>query len=326
MKKGRHLVSAILAVVLSVLSMTSFAQAYPSKPIRFIVPFPPGGGTDLIGRTVGQRVSMLLGQQVVVENRAGAGGMIGVEAAVRSAPDGYTVVIAGVGELSMFPSLYRKLPYDTMRDLQAIGLIAITPQILVVNQSVLPVTSLRELIQYAKANPGKINYGSFGTGSLAHVMTELLAGQAGIQITNVSYKGSAPALNDLLGGQIGLLMLSPALAKSHVESGRLLGIAVSSKERLAALPNIPSVHEAGVPNYDATSWFGALVPAGTPRETVAQLNDAIVKAVNSPEVSKLLLSNGILPLTNNPQEFSQFIKQEIDKWGAIIKKLGLTLD
>ncbi len=252
--------------------------------------------------------------------------MIGVEAAARAAPDGYTVVIAGVGELSMFPSLYRKLPYDTMKDLQGVSLIAITPQILVVNQSVLPVTNLRELIQYAKAHPNKINYGSFGTGSLAHVMTELLANQAGIQITNISYKGSAPALADLLGGQIGLLMLSPALAKSHLESGKLLGLAVSSKERLAALPNVPSIHEAGVPNYDASSWFGALVPAGTPKEIVAQLGDIFVKAVNTPEVNKLLLANGILPMAKGPQEFSLFIKQEIDKWGAIIKKMGLALD
>ena len=326
MKRGTFLALAAWTCLLAMPAAPALAQAYPGKPIRFIVPFPAGGGTDMVARAVGQRLFALLGQQVIVDNRPGAGGIIGVEAVARSAADGYSVLIAGVAELTMFPSLYRKLSYDTLRNFQPLSLLALTPQVLVVNPSVVPVANLRELIAHARANPGRINYGTFGPGSLAHIMVELFAVPAGIKLTSVSYKGSPPALQDLLGGQIGLMLLSPALAKSQIDAGKLRGIAVSTKERIPALPEIASIHEAGIENYDASSWIGSLLPAGTPQEIVIPLNEAMVKAVNSPEVQKFFFASGIAPLANTPEQFTQFIRREIEKWGSAIRPMGLTLD
>lgn len=316
----------IVLAALASLPPLAAAQAYPSKPVRLIVPFPAGGGTDIVGRAVGQRMSGLLGQQVIVDNRGGAGGMIGVDAASKAPADGYTILIAGVGEVSMFPSLYRKLPYDPQKDLAPIGLIATTPQVLIANPAVLPVANLRELIAYAKANPGKINYGTFGPGSLNHIMMEQLARQTGMRLTAIQYKGSAPALTDMLGGQISLMILSPALARSPMEAGKLRGLAVTSRERLAALPDLVTLHEAGAENYDSSSWFGLFAPAGVPRDVVATLSSALMRAVQSPEVSKNLLGNGILPKVNSPEEFSAFVRTEIEKWGAVINGMGLKLD
>jgi tripartite-type tricarboxylate transporter receptor subunit TctC len=302
------------------------AQAFPSKPVRLIVPFPAGGGTDLVGRTVGQRMATLLGQQVIADNRAGAGGMIGVETAARSAPDGYTMVIAGVGELTMFPSLYRKLPYDPQKDLQPLGLIAITPQILVVNTAVIPTPTLRDFIAYAKANPGKVNYGTYGPGSLNHVMMESFASRAGIQLSAIPYKGSAPALTDLLGGQIAAMILAPSVAKSAVDSGKLRALGATTRDRLASMPDVPTMHEAGAENFDAASWFGLLVPANTPKDVVTALNSALVRAVQSPEVSKTLLEAGAIPRVTSPEEFGAFIRTETERWTGVVRSSGIKLD
>ncbi|MGE0800712.1 MAG: Bug family tripartite tricarboxylate transporter substrate binding protein [Lautropia sp.] len=302
------------------------AQSFPTKPIRLIVPFPTGGGTDLVGRTVGQRMGALLGQQVVADNRAGAGGMIGVEAAARSAPDGHTIVIAGVGELTMFPSLYRKLPYDPLKDLQPLGLIAVTPQLLVVNTAVIPTPTLRDFIAFAKANPHKINYGTYGLGSLNHVMMELFASQAGIKLTAIPYKGSAPAITDLMGGQIAAMILAPSVARGAVNAGKLHALGATTRERIASMPDVPTLHEAGAENYDAASWFGFLAPAGTPKDVVTTLHTALVRAVETPEVTKILLENGAIPKVTSPEEFGAFIRTETERWTTVIQSTGVKLD
>ena len=304
----------------------ALAQAYPNKPIRMIVPFPAGGGTDFVARTVGQALSGSLGQQVVVENRAGASGMIGVEAAARSAPDGYTLLIAGVGELTINPSLYRKVPYDTLRDLTPVTNIAINPMVLVVNPAVLPVNTQAELIANAKANPGKLNFASFGPGSIAHVIGEQFARRAGIRIVHVPYKGAAPALQDLVAGQVPMMFLDFATARTQVAAGKIRGLAVSTRARHPALPDIPTVAEGGLEGFDSFSWIGSMVPAGTPREIVARLSTEIATAVDSADLRKSFASHGVLPATNGPEKHAVFVREELDKWGGIIRALGLTLD
>jgi tripartite-type tricarboxylate transporter receptor subunit TctC len=305
---------------------TVSGQSYPNKPIRFIVPFPAGGGTDFVARTVGQRMSVQMGQPVVVENRAGASGIIGVEAGARSPADGYTVLIAGVGELTINPSLFRKLPYDATKDLQAVSLLAKNPFVLVVNPAVWPVSDLAQLIASAKANPGKVAYASFGAGSIAHAITESFTQRAGLALVHVPYKGAAPAVQDLVAGQVSMMFVDYATAKGQLGSGRLRGVAVSTLGRHPALPAIPSLAEAGVPGFDAFSWIGSMVPAGTPADIVARLNEEIVKALASPEVLKHFSDHGVLPMTNTPEQHSAFVREEIERWGSVIRALNLSLD
>lgn len=317
---------AILAGLLSIVAAPSFAQGYPSKPIRFIVPFPAGGGTDYVARIVGQHLAASLGQPVVVDNRAGASGIIGAEAAARSAPDGYTALVADAGTLAINPGLYRKLPFDTVKDFHTVSVIAISPHLLVVNPSVLPVSNLRELIARAKANPGKIDYASYGAGSITQLIAELFARQAGINLIHVPYKGAAPALQGIVGGQVGMTFLTYGLVKGQIDAGTLRAIATSSKERLAALPNVASIREAGIENFDASGWISCMLPAGTPKEIVARLNDEIGKVVKSPDIQKQWLDRGYLSMDGSPEQYSVFVRQEIDKWGGVIRALGLTLD
>lgn len=326
MHRDARFAIAVLACLLSVLAAPSFAQGYPNKPIRFIVPFPAGGGTDYVARAVGRHLAATLGQPVVVDNRAGASGIIGAEAAARSAPDGYTALVADAGTLAINPGLYRKLPFDTLKDFQTVSIIAISPHLLLVNPSVLPVADLREFIASAKANPGKINYASYGAGSITHLMTELFTRQAGIKLVHVPYKGAAPALQGVVGGQVGMTFLTFGLVKGQIDAGTLRVIATSSKERLAALPSVASIHEAGMENFDASGWISCMVPNGTPKEIVARLNDEIGKVVKSPDIQKQWLERGYLSMSGSPEQYSLFVKQEIDKWGGVIRALGLTLD
>lgn len=321
----RFALALVAGVSLTVTPLTAFSQVYPNKPIRFIVPFPAGGGTDNIARAVAQRLSVLVAQPVVVDNRAGASGIIGSDFVAKSAPDGYTILIAGVGELTISPSLYKKLPYDPIKDFQPVTMIAINPMVLALNPSILPVTNLQELIAYAKSNPGKINYGSYGLGSIAHVMVELFAHQSGIKVTHVPYKGSGPALQGLLGGQIGLLFVAPSIAKGQIEAGRIRGIAVSTKRRIPAVSDIPTMTEAGA-EYDAYSWVAAQVSAGTPTEIVDRLNAEIGKAVSTPEIQKQFADQGVIPATGTAEEYSAFFKREVERWGNVVKTVGVTLD
>ena len=322
----RKLLGIVRAAISLAGAAPAFAQSYPERPVRFIVPFPAGGGTDFVARTVGQKVSAALGQPVVVENRAGASGMIGVEAAAKAPADGYTVLIAGVGELTINPSLYKKVPYDTMKDLQAVSLIAKNPFLLVVNPSVLPAGSVADVIARAKTTPGTINYASFGAGSIAHSIAELFSQSAGIKLVHVPYKGAAPAVQDLVGGQVAMMFVDYGAAKGQIAAGRVRPLAVSTKERHPALPAIPALGEAGIGPFDSFSWIGSMVPAGTPKEIVARLNREIVQAVASADVQKHFADHGVLPMTNTPEQHTAFIRQEMDKWGGVIRTLGLSLD
>jgi len=317
---------AVFVCLLCVVAAPSFAQGYPNKPIRFIVPFPAGGGTDYVARVIGRHLAASLGQPVVVDNRSGASGIIGAEAAARAAPDGYTALVADAGTLAINPGLYRKLPFDTLQDFHAVSVIAISPHLLVVNPSVLPVADLRELIARAKATPGRIDYASYGAGSITHLIAELFTRQAGIKLVHVPYKGAAPALQGVVGGQVGMTFLTYGLVKGQIEAGTLRAIATSSKERLAALPNVPSIHEAGLENFDASGWISCMVPTGTPKEIVARLNEEIGKVVKSPEIQKQWVERGYLSMSGSPEQYSLFVKREIDKWGGVIKALGITLD
>lgn len=321
-----HRTAGIAALVCLLVASTSFAQGYPSRPIRFIVPFPAGGGTDYVARAVGRHLAAALGQPVVVDNRAGASGIIGTEAAAHAAPDGYTGFVGDAGTLAINPGLYRKLPFDTLRDFQTVSIIAISPHLLIVNPSVLPVSNLRELVTSAKANPGKINYASYGAGSITQLIAELFARQAGVNIVHLPYKGAAPAFQGVVAGQVGMTFLTFGLVKGHIDAGTLRVIATSSRERLAALPNVPSIHEAGIENFDASGWISCMMPAGTPKDIVARLNDEIGKVVRSPDIQKQWLERGYLSMDGSPERYSQFVKQEIDKWGGVIRVLGLTLD
>jgi tripartite-type tricarboxylate transporter receptor subunit TctC len=301
---------------------SSFAQAYPSKPIRLIVPFPPGGGNDIMARTVGQKLTESTGQQVVIDNRGGAGGNIGAETAAHAVPDGYTLFLGGVGSNGTNPGLQAKLPYDPVKDFAPITLIASAPLIVVVHPS-LPVKSIAELILTAKARPGQLNCASSGTGSIAHLAAEMLNSMAKIQMTNVPYKGTGPALVDLLGGQVQLMMNSAVSMLPQVRGGKLRAIAATGARRLAALPDLPTVAESGVPGYDVASWYGMLAPAHTARPIIDKLNRETVAIMRLPELRDRLAADGAEAVGNSPEEFSAYIKRELARWATVIKSAGI---
>src|SRR4030095_5020494 len=281
----------VLCIVLALVSPLACAQTYPTKPIRLVVPFPPGGATDILARDVAQKLSDAWGQSFVVDNRPGAGGNIGSELVAKAAPDGYTLEMGTVGTHAINASLYAKMPYDHVKDFVPVILVAGVPNVLVVNPSV-PVNSVAELIAYAKANPGKLNFASSGNGTSIHLSGELFKVMAGVQITHVPYKGSAPALQDLLGGQVQLMFdnLPPSLPQ--IKAGKLKALAVTSTTRAAALPDVPTMAESGLPGFEASSWFGVLAPAGTPPAIVAKLNAEIGKWLASPEAKEKLAKQG----------------------------------
>lgn len=313
-------------ISLVVFALPSSAQVYPSKPIRVIVPFPAGGGTDFVARTVTQHLGDLLGQPVVIDNRSGASGVIGVEAAVRSKPDGHTILIADVGALAINPSLFQKIPFNVRTDLIPVSLIAKNPMILVVNPTVLPVANLKELVTKAKQSPGSITYASFGAGSIAHVVAELFATRANIKLLHVPFRGNAPALQDVLGGRVALMFSGYPTVQASLTAGKLHGLAVSSKNRLSTVPDIPSIHEAGFEGFDAFNWVGCMVPAGTPSAIVAKLSEALAKAANSPDVQKRLSQTGVLSAASSPAEFASFFREDLERWNGVVTKLGLKLD
>jgi len=303
----------------------AIAQAYPVKPIRLVIPYPPGGGSDTIGRPLAQKISEGLGQQVVVENRGGANGNIGMEAVARAAPDGYTIVFALSAQLAINPSLYQKIPYDPVRDYSPITLLGAGGYILVVHPS-LPVKSVKELIALAKTQPGQIAYSSSGNGSGGHLAAELLNSMAGIRMLHVPYKGGGPALMDLIAGQVQLLFATQLASWPHVQSGRIRALAVSTAKRPASLPDLPTVAEAGVPGYDSGVWYGVLAPAGTPREIVMRLNGEIVRVLNLPDYRGLLVNNTIEPIGSPPEQLGQYIKSELVKWAKVVKDANVRVD
>jgi len=322
MKFMKRAVGALLTSMLVVAAGGAAAQAYPAKPIRLIVPFPPGGATDILGRMVGQRLGENLGQQIVVENRPGANGTLGLELAARAAPDGYTLVIGQAGNLAISISLVGKLPYDPVKDFSPLTLVASTPNVLVVHPS-LPIRSVKDLIALARAKPGEINYASAGSGSPGHLAAEQLKKMAGINMVHIPYKGAAPALTDVVAGHASLYFTSPISAQSFVKAGRLRMVAVTSAKRSSSLPDLPTIAEAGFPDFDLTSWWGMLVPAGVSGEIVARIHGEAVRILNAPEMKKRLESQGADAVTSTPEQFSAYIKSEIAKWGKLIRELGV---
>ena len=326
--KRRTFVLATVAAAgaLSLAPLAAQAQAaFPSKPITIIVPFSAGGTTDILARVVGLHMGTDLGQPVVVDNRAGAGGNIGGQAAARAPADGYTLFMGTVGTHAINQSLYKKMPFDPIKDFAPLSRVAMVPNLLVVNPGQ-PYKSVKELIAYGKANPGKINFGSSGNGSSIHLSGELFKQMTGVDMQHVPYRGSAPAVSDLLGGQISVMFDNMPSAFQHVKGGKLRALAVTTAKRSPALPDVPTIAEAGVPGYEATSWFGLLAPAGTPAPIVAKLNAAILKALADPEVKKKLAEQGAESHGEKPEEFAAFIKSETAKWGKVVKESGASLD
>lgn len=324
--KRRTFVLAAAAAAVSLAPFAASAQAqFPAKPITIIVPFSAGGTTDILARVIGQYMGRDLGQTVVVDNRAGAGGNIGGQAAARAPADGYTLFMGTVGTHAINQSLYRKMPFDPIKDFAPLSRVAMVPNLLVANPSQ-PFKSVKEMIAFAKANPGKINFGSSGNGSSIHLSGELFKQMAGVDMQHVPYRGSAPAVSDLLGGQISVMFDNMPSAIPHVKGGKLRALAVTTAKRSPALPDVPTIAEAGVPGYEATSWFGLLAPAGTPAPVVAKLNASILKALADPEVKKKLAEQGAEPHGEKPEQFAAFIESETVKWGKVVKESGASLD
>jgi tripartite-type tricarboxylate transporter receptor subunit TctC len=326
---SRNPISSLLAVLALALACTEAlaqptADAYPSKPIRFILPFPPGGGTDILGRVIAERLSASLGQPVVIENRGGAGGNVGAEAAAKSPPDGYTIVLVAPS-LAISPSLYTKLNYDPVKDLAPVSLVGTVPNVLVTNPSV-PAQNLAEFIALAKAAPGGMNFGSGGNGTSNHLAGELFNIQAGVKLVHVPYKGVNLAMNDVLAGQVQMVVIGIPAALPFIRAGRLRALAVIAPARAPALPEVPTAAEAGLPNYEVTTWYGVLAPSGTPRPIITRLNAELARAMHAPELKERLAATGTEPRTSTPEEFAEFIRQEIAKWGKVVREAGLKAD
>ncbi|HET9471002.1 MAG TPA: tripartite tricarboxylate transporter substrate binding protein [Usitatibacter sp.] len=299
-------------------------ESYPSKPIRLILPFPPGGGTDILGRIIAERLTTQLGQPVVIENRGGAGGNVGAEAAAHSAPDGYTLVLVAPS-LAISPSLYTKLNYDPVKDFAPVSLVGSVPNVMVINPEV-PARNLAEFIALAKSKPGGMNFGSGGPGTSNHLAGELFNIEAGVKLVHVPYKGVNLAMNDVIAGQVQLVVIGIPAALPFIRAGRLRALAVVAPKRLAALPDVPTVAEAGLPNYEVTTWYGVLAPAGTPKPIVARLNAEIVRVMHAPDLQERFAATGTEPRTSTPEEFAEFIRQEMAKWGKVVRQAGLKAD
>lgn len=313
--------SASVAAALLLLCFDAAAQGFPSKPVRMIVAFPAGGGTDIVARIVGQKLTDTWGQQVVVDNRAGAGGIVGAELAARAQPDGYTVFLATTGNLAINPGLYSKLPYDTLKDFAPVTLVVALSFVLVAHPAV-PANTLREVMALAKSKPGQLNYASGGSGTASHLGMELFKAMAGVNIVHVPYKGSAPALTDLLSGQVQLALGDGIVTLPHIKSGKLRALAITGARRAVLLPNLPTIAESGVAGYEVMNWYGVVAPAGTRPEIVSLLSVAIAKAVQAPEVKDRLLAQGVEPISNTPAEFGVYLKQEVVKWAKRVADSG----
>lgn len=300
------------------------AQAYPSRPIRFIVGFPPGGGSDILTRLFAQKLSESLAQQVVVDNRPGAGGNIGAEIAAKSAPDGYTIFMAS-GPHSIAPSLYKKLAYDLRKDFFPISLVARQQLCLVVHPS-LPTGSVKEFVAFLKSRPGQVAYASAGNGGSNHLAAELFKTMAGVEMIHVPYKGTGPSIADVLSGQVPVTFGNLLPIMPHIKSGKLRPLAVTAIQRSPALPNVPTLAESGYPKYEAVNWFGILAPAGTPQEIIRRLNLEIVKTLNLQDVKDRYASLGAEPLSSTPQAARSFIENEIEKWAKVVKVSGARID
>jgi tripartite-type tricarboxylate transporter receptor subunit TctC len=311
----------LCALPLLAMPALSLAQSYPAKPIRLVVGVPAGGTNDVVARLVAQKMSAQLAQQIIVDNRAGANGNIGAELVAKSPPDGYTLFMASIGVSSIHPSLYSKMPFDTLRDFAMISQLTSIPQIIVVHPSV-PVKDVKQLIAYAKAKPGQLTFAG-GTGSSAHLAGELFKSMARVDMLHVPYKGSAPALIDLLGGQVAIVFDQIVTSLPHVRSGKLRALAVTTLTRSTVAPEIPTVSESVLPGYSITTWHGLIAPIATPRDIISRLSSETAKALESAEIKEKFLAQGAEPTPSTPEQFRAFIKSETDKWASVVKAAGL---
>ena len=322
-----------IALALAALALTAHAQgpstgsgrtSYPSKPVRFIVPFPPGGPTDIVGRLAAEGLARTWSEQVVVDNRPGGAGNIGMEQCAKSPADGYTMCMISIAQ-TISPSIYRKLAFDPVRDFAHVALLATLPSLLVIHPSI-PAKNVKELIAFAKARPGKLNYASGGSGTSSHLLMEMFAQRAGISMVQVPYKGTGPALIDQVSGLIEVAFSTAVAALPYVQSGRLRAIAVSTRERMPTLPDVPTIDQSGLPGFDGGSWQGLVMPAGAPREIVAAVNRDVVKALGAPEAKSKILQMGGIVASDTPEQFSAYVQSETEKWAQVVNAAHVKLD
>ena len=319
-------VRSLIAIAAVLLSVAAQAQVYPAKPVRLIVPYPAGGGTDFFARTVGAQLASQFGQPVVIENKPGAATIVGAEAAAKSPADGYTLLLGDTATFAVNPSLYKRLPYDPSKDLTPVTMTGRFALLLVVNPAKLKVRSVYDLVELAKQSPRSIDYASPGPGSPHHLAMEMFKQRTGAQFTHVPYKGAAPAVQDLLAGQVPLMFLDLAAGAPQIKSGKLRALAVASDKRIAALPDLPTVAESGPPGFEAWAWQVLAVPEGTPREIIARINAEYRKAIAMPELRQKLIDAGIDPLQSSPQDASAYIRSEALKWAKVISEGKITVE
>jgi len=326
MKPLPHLLPRLLALLGIAFATTALAQSYPTKPIKLIVPFPPGGAVDVYARIVQPALAENLGQTIVIENKTGASGMIGAESVAKSAPDGYTVLVGNVATLAMNVGIYKKMPYDPVKDFAPVMQTVMVNYALVVNPAV-PAKDVKELVAYAKANPGKLSYGSSGSGSAQHMAAELFKAATGTDITHVPYKGTGALVGDLVAGHVSMAIADQASMMPQVKAGKLRALGVGGRKRSPEYPDIPTIAEAGnLPGFEAVAWQGIAVPVATPPEVVKRLNEAFAKAQDNPAIREKLIAAGLTPVGGTPDEFGRYIRSEIAKWSKVAKDIGATVD
>ncbi|MEH3085715.1 MAG: tripartite tricarboxylate transporter substrate binding protein [Xylophilus ampelinus] len=322
----RAALQACVAAGIACTGLAARAQSagWPDRPVRWVVPFPPGGAMDVIARTLGERATRALGQPFVIENRPGAGGNIGAEAVARSPNDGYTIMITSIG-MATNKALYPRLGYDPVKDFAPVSLLAVVPNVLVVRADS-PARTVQDVVAMARRAPGKLSYASAGNGTSIHLAGEVFASSAGIDILHVPYKGSGPAVTDLLGGQVDMMFDSITSAGPHIQSGKLRALGVTTARRSAALPDVPTIAEAGVPGYDVSPWFAVFAPAGTPEPVVAKLQATLAEAMRQPEIRSRLAGVGAEPIGSTPAQLAQHLRQEVPRWGKLVAERGIRMD
>lgn len=320
----RKIITAALLAIVSFAAIAQDAGNYPSAPVRIIVPFQAGGLTDILARAIAQHATQRLGQQFVVENKAGASGNIGAEYVAKSKPDGYTILMGSIGTNAVNVHLFQRMPYDTLKDFSPIGLVASGTLMLVANPSV-PVTDMKTLLEYARANPGKLSYASGGAGASQHLAGELLKNMTKVNILHVPYKGVAQGVTDVVAGQVDMTF-DLATVAPHIRAGKLRPIAVANGKRSSAFPEVPTIAEAGVPGYEASAWYGLFAPAGTPPAVIAKLNAEMVDALNDPELRKRLHTLGAEPAGSSPDELARMVRSEYEKWGRVVREAGIRIE
>ncbi len=321
----KPLIRAVLALLASYAFHPLLAQTYPSRPLRIVIGFPAGGPTDIVGRLVAAKMADLAGQQVIIENRAGANAMIGTEAVVKSPPDGYTMVLATPGSVTISPAIYPKMPYDTMRDLAPVTLVSTTPEVLVIHPSV-PAKSIKELIALARAKPGQLNIASTGSGSLPHMAQELFKAASKIDMVHVPYSGAAPAVAATVGGQVHGMFADLPVLLPYIKSAKLRALAIADQKRSGLLPGLPTLAEEGVPGVLAINWYGILVPAKTPRDVIARLHDNVVKALTDTATREKMLGMGADPVGSTPEQFGDYLRADLARWAKLAQTVSIKVD